>query len=149
MQEQVAVMKQLNSFLERRGLRANFLAQQVGISEASLYSFKRGYDALASAESDMAGGGGLSAETIESLAGAEEKYLDYTKFRASVCWLSQSHQRGALFQFQIQKGRFAHHTFTCRSDQVRSGLFFCRRKLIWTSKMIWRSSAISRKLPSA
>lgn len=37
MQEQVAVMKQLNSFLERRGLRANFLAQQVGISEASLY----------------------------------------------------------------------------------------------------------------
>lgn len=43
MQEQVAVMKQLNSFLERRGLRANFLAQQVGISEASLYSFKRGY----------------------------------------------------------------------------------------------------------
>ena len=35
------------------------------------------YDALASAESDMAGGGGLSAETIESLAGAEEKYLDY------------------------------------------------------------------------
>lgn len=36
MQEQVTVMKQLNSFLERRGLRANFLAQQVGISEASL-----------------------------------------------------------------------------------------------------------------
>ncbi|WP_209346111.1 hypothetical protein [Flavonifractor sp. AGMB03687] len=46
MQEQVTVMKQLNSFLERRGLRANFLAQQVGISEASLYSFKRGYKLL-------------------------------------------------------------------------------------------------------
>ena len=46
MQEQVAVMKQLNSFLERRGLRANFLDQQVGISEASLYSFKRGYKLL-------------------------------------------------------------------------------------------------------
>ena len=46
MQEQVAVMKQLNSCLERRGLRANFLAQQVGISEASLYSFKRGYKLL-------------------------------------------------------------------------------------------------------
>ena len=46
MQEQVAVMKQLNSFLERRGLRANFRAQQVGISEASLYSFKRGYKLL-------------------------------------------------------------------------------------------------------
>ena len=46
MQEQVAVMKQLNSFLERRGLRANFLAQQVGISEASLYSFKSGHKLL-------------------------------------------------------------------------------------------------------
>lgn len=46
MQEQVAMMKQLNSFLEQRGLRANFLAQQVGISEASLYSFKRGHKLL-------------------------------------------------------------------------------------------------------
>ena len=72
----------------------------------------------------------------------------YTKFRASVCWLSQSHQRGALFQFQIQKGRFAHHTFTCRSDQVCPGLFFYRRILIWISKTIWRSSATSRKWPS-
>lgn len=42
MQEQVAAMNQLNDFLERRGLRANFLAQQVGISEASLYGFKSG-----------------------------------------------------------------------------------------------------------
>lgn len=42
MQEQIAVMKRLNDFLERRGLRAKFLAQQVGISEASLYGFKSG-----------------------------------------------------------------------------------------------------------
>lgn len=42
MQEQVVAMNQLNDFLERRGLRANFLAQQVGISEASLYGFKSG-----------------------------------------------------------------------------------------------------------
>ena len=49
--------------------------------------------------------------------------------------------------FQIQKGRFAHHTFTCRSDQVRSGLFFCRRKYKWTSKMIWRSFDNLKKPP--
>lgn len=46
MQEQAIVMNQLNDFLERRGLRANFLAQQVGISEASLYGFKSGYKLL-------------------------------------------------------------------------------------------------------
>lgn len=46
MQEQAAAMAQLNDFLERRGLRANFLAQQVGISEASLYSFKSGHKLL-------------------------------------------------------------------------------------------------------
>ncbi len=43
MQEQIAVMEQLNDFLERRGLRANFVAQQVGIGEASLYCFKSGH----------------------------------------------------------------------------------------------------------
>ena len=35
------------------------------------------YDALKAAQEDMAGGGGLSADTIESLASAEENYLDY------------------------------------------------------------------------
>ena len=35
------------------------------------------YDALSSAQSDMAGGGGLSADTIDALADAEENYLDY------------------------------------------------------------------------
>ena len=36
-------------------------------------------------------------------------------------------------KFQFQKSTIAHHTFICRSDQVRSGLFFYRRKLIWTN----------------
>ena len=73
----------------------------------------------------------------------------YTKFRASVCWLSQSHQRGALFRCtRFKKGAIAHHTFTSRSNQVCSGLFFYRRILIWISKTIWRSSATSRKWPS-
>lgn len=46
MQEQNTTMEQLNDFLERRGLRANFVAQQVGISEASLYCFKSGHKLL-------------------------------------------------------------------------------------------------------
>ncbi len=46
MQEQIAVMEQLNDFLERRGLRANFVAQQVGIGETSLYCFKSGHKLL-------------------------------------------------------------------------------------------------------
>lgn len=46
MQEQIAAMEQLNDFLERRGLRANFVAQQVGIGEASLYGFKSGHKLL-------------------------------------------------------------------------------------------------------
>ena len=40
MQEQVAAMNQLNDFLERRGLRANFLAQQVGITGTILNILK-------------------------------------------------------------------------------------------------------------
>lgn len=46
MQEQISAMEQLNDFLERRGLRANFVAQQVGISEASFYCFKSGHKLL-------------------------------------------------------------------------------------------------------
>jgi len=46
MQEQIAMMEKLNNFLERRGLRANFVAQQVGIGEASLYCFKSGHKLL-------------------------------------------------------------------------------------------------------
>lgn len=53
-----------------------------------LSELKSSYSALASAESDMAGGGGLSAETIESLAGAEEKYLDYLYEENSVVKLN-------------------------------------------------------------
>lgn len=46
MQEQISAMERLNDFLERRGLRANFVAQQVGISEASFYCFKSGHKLL-------------------------------------------------------------------------------------------------------
>lgn len=46
MQEQISTMEQLNDFLERRGLRANFVAQQIGIGEASLYCFKSGHKLL-------------------------------------------------------------------------------------------------------
>lgn len=46
MEEQIATMKMVNDFLERRGLRAKFLAQQVGISESSLYCFKTGHKLL-------------------------------------------------------------------------------------------------------
>lgn len=46
MQEQAAMMARLNDFLERRGLRANYVAEQVGIGRASFYSFKSGHRLL-------------------------------------------------------------------------------------------------------
>lgn len=55
---------------------SHYIAQLSKLPDV-LSELKSSYSALASAESDIAGGGGLSAETIESLAGAEEKYLDY------------------------------------------------------------------------
>lgn len=42
MDEQRIVMEQLNDFLKRRGLRANYVAKQVGIRERSFYCFKSG-----------------------------------------------------------------------------------------------------------
>lgn len=42
MDEQCKVRDELNDFLQRRGLRANFLAKQVGISASVLYNFKTG-----------------------------------------------------------------------------------------------------------
>lgn len=46
MEEQITMMDMVNDFLKRRGLRAKFLAQQVGISETSLYCFKTGHKLL-------------------------------------------------------------------------------------------------------
>lgn len=46
MDEQAAMAEKVNNFLERRGLRANFLAQQVEISEPMLYCWKRGHRLL-------------------------------------------------------------------------------------------------------
>lgn len=43
----------------------------------TLSNLRAAYSALDSAKMDMADGGGLSAETIEALADAEENYLDY------------------------------------------------------------------------
>lgn len=42
-----------------------------------LSELQTAYDALDSAEADMAGGSGLSPDTIDALADAEENYLDY------------------------------------------------------------------------
>lgn len=53
-----------------------YIAQLSNLPEV-LSELKSSYGALSSAESDMAGGGGLSADTIDALAGAEENYLDY------------------------------------------------------------------------
>lgn len=53
MQEQVEMVNQLNDFLRRRGLRANFLAQEVGISVAVLYNFKTGKRLLTHRQLDM------------------------------------------------------------------------------------------------
>lgn len=46
MQEQIAMVERLNDFLERRGLRANYVADQVGIGRTSFYVFKSGHKLL-------------------------------------------------------------------------------------------------------
>lgn len=53
-----------------------YVAQLQELPEV-LSTLKSAYSALESAQKDMAGGGGLSADTIESLASAEANYLDY------------------------------------------------------------------------
>lgn len=53
-----------------------YTAQLSNLSDV-LSALKTSYSALESAESDMAGGGGLSADTIKALVDAEENYLDY------------------------------------------------------------------------
>ena len=42
MEEQYEVLKQLDDFLSRRGLKINFLSRQVGISASTLYNFRSG-----------------------------------------------------------------------------------------------------------
>lgn len=42
MEEQYEVLKQLDDFLSRRGLKINFLSKQVGISVSTLYNFRSG-----------------------------------------------------------------------------------------------------------
>lgn len=42
MENQRDVLEQLNDFLNRRGLKINFLAKEVGISASTLYNFRGG-----------------------------------------------------------------------------------------------------------
>ena len=42
MNEQMMLIQQLNDFLERRGMKATYLAQQIGMSINVLYNFKAG-----------------------------------------------------------------------------------------------------------
>ncbi len=46
MQEQMELMKQVNEFLERRGIKAAFMAEQCGIDKPHFYSAKTGYRQL-------------------------------------------------------------------------------------------------------
>lgn len=42
MEDQYEVLVQLNDFLDRRGLKINFLAKQVGVSANTIYNFRSG-----------------------------------------------------------------------------------------------------------
>lgn len=42
MENQRDVLEQLNDFLNRRGLKINFLSKQVGISASTIYNFRSG-----------------------------------------------------------------------------------------------------------
>lgn len=42
MEDQRDVLEQLNDFLNRRGLKINYLSKQVGISSSTLYNFRSG-----------------------------------------------------------------------------------------------------------
>lgn len=42
MEDQHEVLKQLDDFLSRRGLKINFLSRLVGISASTLYNFRSG-----------------------------------------------------------------------------------------------------------
>lgn len=46
MDDQAALAERVNNFLKRRGLRANYLAQQTGISIPTMYCWKSGYRLL-------------------------------------------------------------------------------------------------------
>ena len=65
--------EQLAQASEKTG---RYVAQLQELPEV-LSALKSAYSALESAQKDMAGGGGLSADTIEALASAEGNYLDY------------------------------------------------------------------------
>lgn len=55
---------------------SNYTAKLENLSDV-ISGLKSSYDLLETAQEDMSNGGGLSPETIEKLAKAEENYLDY------------------------------------------------------------------------
>ncbi len=70
------LQKIVNTSNDASAAVSTFKTQLSGLDDV-FSALKSSYDVLASAESDMAGGGGLSYETIEKLSKAEEDYLDY------------------------------------------------------------------------
>ena len=61
MREQCAVMEQFNDFLRRRGLKASFVADKLGISKSVMYNFKAGI-------------GLLTHKQLQALQGCIEEY---------------------------------------------------------------------------
>ena len=53
MENQRDVLEQLNDFLNRRGLKINFLAKEIGISVNTLYNFRGGSRLLSQRQVQM------------------------------------------------------------------------------------------------
>ena len=53
MENQRDVLEQLNDFLNRRGLKINFLSKQVGISASTIYNFRSGSRLLSQRQIQM------------------------------------------------------------------------------------------------
>lgn len=67
----------VQSSVESTGDAVQTYRAKLGNLTEVLDELRSAYDIVQTAESEMAGGGGLSADTIESLASAEANYLDY------------------------------------------------------------------------
>lgn len=53
MENQNGLLRQLDDFLDRRGLKINFLAKEVGISASTLYNFRGGSRLLSQRQIQM------------------------------------------------------------------------------------------------
>lgn len=105
-----------------------YIAQLEKLTDV-ISGLRSSYDALASAESDMAGGGGLSAETIESLAGAEEKYLDYLYEENGVVKLNTAAwKENAKYQLRIVDNMIAMTDDGWKTAKLGIGRFYSDAK---------------------